>query len=370
MEESEKRRERLKAMRMEAAQTKVSDTVDTSAMPGYLSNPLVEGSATLPVQEDSCMTPRFDFYTDPMSAFSSNKRRSKVANQIQQDYLTPSSNSGYTATMARMSSSLSGPRNCEMTPSPNPPFQPNYSPGQGINQAQGLHHSSGPYRSPIEMASSFPAHQGTPGVWNGSNGMPRYGVPSNSPRGGNFPSPGFRPVGSPGFRPVGSPGFRPAGSPGFRPAGSPSFRSGRGRGHWFNNSPSPVSGRGGSSSPNSGRGRSGWFGNSMSPGSGRGHGRGLGFHAHVSAQDRPELFYNKSMVEDPWKFLKPVIWSKEKALGKIGNTSDSPKSWLPKSINMKKPRVSEATNESSSQQSLAEYLAASFNEAVNDASGI
>lgn len=346
MEESEKRRERLKAMRMEAAQTKVSDTVDTSAMPGYLSNPLVEGSATLPVQEDSCVTPRFDFYTDPMSAFSSNKRRSKVGNQVQQDYLTPSSNSGYTATMARMSSSLSaGPRNCEMTPSPNPPFQPNFSPGQGINQAQGLYHSSGPYRSIIEMASPFPAHQGTPGVWNGSNGMPRYGVPSNSPRGGNFPSPGFRPV------------------------GSPSFRSGRGRGHWFNNSPSPVSGRGGSSSPNSGRGRSGWFGNSMSPGSGRGRGRGLGFHAHVSAQDRPELFYNKSMVEDPWKFLKPVIWSREKALGKMGNTSDSPKSWLPKSINMKKTRVSEATNESSSQQSLAEYLAASFNEAVNDASG-
>ena len=106
MEESEQRRERLKAMRMEATQTKVSITVDTFAMPGVLSNPLVEGSATLPVQEDSCATPRFDFYTDPMAAFSSNKRR---INQSQQDYLSPPpSNSGDMATMARKSSSLSG----------------------------------------------------------------------------------------------------------------------------------------------------------------------------------------------------------------------------------------------------------------------
>lgn len=108
MDESEKRRERLKAMRMEAAQIKVSGTVDTSPMPGFLSNPLVEGSATVPVQEESCATPRFDFYTDPMSAFSSNKRRSMVRDQIQQDYFSPPSNSGYMATMARVSSSLSG----------------------------------------------------------------------------------------------------------------------------------------------------------------------------------------------------------------------------------------------------------------------
>lgn len=108
MEESEKRRDRLKAMRMEAAQSEVSDAVDTSPLPSYLSNPLAEGSATLPEEEDSCVTPRFDYYTDPMSAFSSNKRKSKVGNQIQQDYLTPPSYRGYTATMAQMSSCLSG----------------------------------------------------------------------------------------------------------------------------------------------------------------------------------------------------------------------------------------------------------------------
>lgn len=233
-----------------------------------------------------------------------------------------------------------GPRNYEMTPSPNLPFQPNFSPAQGINQAQGPYHSSGPYRSPIPMAGPFPAHQGTPEFWSGPNG-----TPPNSSRGANIPHTGFRPI------------------------GSPSFRSGRGRGHWFNTSPSPVSGCGGSSTPNSGRGNNGWFGNSTSPGSGRGRGRGRGSYGHVSAHDRPELFYNKSMLEDPWKFLKPVIWSIEKVSGKTQSTPDSAKSWLPKSITMKKTRVSEATNESSSQQSLAEYLAASFHEAMNNTSG-
>lgn len=104
MEESEERRERLKAMRMEAAQTEVSGSVNTSTMAAHLSNPLVEGC--LPVQEDSCVTPRFDFYTDPMAAFSNNKRRSKVGNQIQQDYLTPPS--CIVTSMAGIPSSLSG----------------------------------------------------------------------------------------------------------------------------------------------------------------------------------------------------------------------------------------------------------------------
>lgn len=192
------------------------------------------------------------------------------------------------------------------------------------------------------MTSSFPSHQGTPGVWNAPNAMPRYSAPSNSLRGVNFPSPGFRPVGSSSLTP------------------------GRGRGHWLNNSPSPVSGHGCSSSPNSGRGRSGWFSNSMSPNPGRSHGRGLGSHANVSARDHPELFYKKSMLEDPWKSLKIPVGSREEVLGTTENIPDSPKSWLPKSVNMKRPKVSDATYKSSSNQSLAEYLAASFNEAVND----
>ncbi|MFS7925522.1 putative protein SICKLE [Helianthus anomalus] len=49
----------------------------------------------------------------------------------------------------------------------------------------------------------------------------------------------------------------------------------------------------------SGRGRG------RGPGQGGGRGRG---HNHVSAEDRPGRFFNKSLVEDPWKFLEPVIW--------------------------------------------------------------
>ena len=44
MEESKKRKERLKAMRMEVAHVEVSNNVETSVMPGCLSNPLSETS--------------------------------------------------------------------------------------------------------------------------------------------------------------------------------------------------------------------------------------------------------------------------------------------------------------------------------------
>uniref|UniRef100_A0A5B6ZIB8 Putative RNA-binding protein FUS isoform X1 n=1 Tax=Davidia involucrata TaxID=16924 RepID=A0A5B6ZIB8_DAVIN len=325
MEESAKRRERLKAMRVEASQAGVYNDGESYAGSHGLSNPLIETSP----QVESCATPRFDYYTDPLSAFSGNKRSSKVSNQIPPGHFTPPR-----------------PRNPEITPSPAHQAQTNYSPDPRMYQTQGPHFSSGPYRSPIGMASPFGAHQGTPPrVWNGSGGSPSYCFPSNSSRGGNFPSPGFV------------------------QGGSPSFSSEQGRGHWFSNSPGPGSGYGGSPSPNSGRGRGRWFGSGRSPSSGRSGGRGLGSRDRVSAELRPDLYYNKSMVEDPWKFLKPVIWKRENAAGKSLNTPDSLKSWLPKSISMKKARVSGASNESTSQRtgpSLAEYLAASFNEAVDN----
>uniref|UniRef100_A0A5B6ZLF5 Putative RNA-binding protein FUS isoform X2 n=1 Tax=Davidia involucrata TaxID=16924 RepID=A0A5B6ZLF5_DAVIN len=269
MEESVQRRERLKTMRMEASQAGVHNDGEIYTPSHGLSNPLIETSAAPLAQMESCVTPRFDYYTDPLSAFSGNKRRSKVSNQIPPEFFTPPR-----------------PRNTELTPSPAHQAQTNYSPDQRIYQARGPHHSSGPYRSPMGMASPFGAHQGTPpGVWNGSGGSSGFGLPSNSSRGGNFPSPGFG------------------------QGGSPSFNSGQGRGHWFRNSPGPGSGRGGSPSPNSGRGRGRWFGSSMSPGSGRSGGRGLGSRHRISAELRPDLYYNKTMVEDPWEFLKPVIWS-------------------------------------------------------------
>lgn len=77
MEESDKRKERLRAMRLEAT-TDVSSSFNqqtlNSILPPPLTNPLLENedfnvaATTAP--------PRFDFYTDPMAAYSTDKRRS------------------------------------------------------------------------------------------------------------------------------------------------------------------------------------------------------------------------------------------------------------------------------------------------------
>ncbi|KAF3596141.1 hypothetical protein DY000_02027243 [Brassica cretica] len=72
MDDSEKRKQILKAMRMEAAaQNDCSEGSETSMNTGHLSNPLAEASTH---QQESCEAPRFDYYTDPMSAYSSFKR--------------------------------------------------------------------------------------------------------------------------------------------------------------------------------------------------------------------------------------------------------------------------------------------------------
>nr|XP_016483246.1 PREDICTED: uncharacterized protein LOC107803959 isoform X2 [Nicotiana tabacum] len=81
-----------------------------------------------------------------------------------------------------------------------------------------------------------------------------------------------------------------------------------------------------------------------------------------------KVYYHKSMVQDPWKVLKPVIWKPHR------DTRDSPNSWLPKSNSSKKAKLGETPTESTPQQSVAEYLAAAFTEAaskdtVNDESG-
>lgn len=62
-------------------------------------------SGALPVQGDSCLTSIFDFHTDAVSAFSSNKRQSKVGGQ---GYLTPPYYHGHVAAVAQVSSSLPG----------------------------------------------------------------------------------------------------------------------------------------------------------------------------------------------------------------------------------------------------------------------
>ncbi|KAK1360362.1 hypothetical protein POM88_044836 [Heracleum sosnowskyi] len=76
MEESEKKRERLKTMRMEAAQMR------------GISSLVLETAAT---NQDSCPR-RFGYYTDPMAAFSGNKKRSKVNQNSAQEHLRPPGN--------------------------------------------------------------------------------------------------------------------------------------------------------------------------------------------------------------------------------------------------------------------------------------
>lgn len=89
MEESEKRRERLKAMRMEASQ---SGDYNEAVGYGGLTNPLTD-SPSGKVESYGMARPRFDYYTDPMSAFSANKRsNNNVSTQVSQQCYTPPSN--------------------------------------------------------------------------------------------------------------------------------------------------------------------------------------------------------------------------------------------------------------------------------------
>ncbi|XP_042988073.1 protein SICKLE-like isoform X1 [Carya illinoinensis] len=348
MEESAKRRVRLKAMRMQADeaevptirmqadQAEVPNNAQRSGMPGCLSNPLVE-TATTEVWES--YAPRFDFYTDPMSAFSDSRKSSKAGNQIGPDCFSSQSNNG--PPMSRFSPSLpvfirfdiAGPRNTSLAHQ----NQSNWSPNQIMYQPQGM---ASPHQSPVGTASPFSMHPQTPEFWNGSTGPTSYSSSSNPSRGGHLPSPGFG------------------------PRGSPYSKTGQGRGYWASHSPSPGSPR-----PTSGRGGSRWYGSSRSPGLGQSSGQGRGSHARFSAPGRPlgpEQFYYESMLEDPWKFSKPVMWQSMHASGNYLNTPDSSRNWTTKSHSTKKARASEALNKSSNQPSLAEYLAASFKEAVDD----
>lgn len=86
MEESEKRRERLKAIRMEAAKGDISIDSESSGMVSHsLSNPLIENEPAPSTAVQYCR-PRFDYYTDPMSAFSADRKRNNFLHQVSQGY--------------------------------------------------------------------------------------------------------------------------------------------------------------------------------------------------------------------------------------------------------------------------------------------
>ncbi|XP_073145367.1 protein SICKLE-like [Henckelia pumila] len=394
MEESEKRRERLKAMRMQAAEADISiDSEGSGIVSRSLSNPLIENELA-PSTAEQYSRPRFDYYTDPLSAFSADKRRSNFSHQVSHGY----------SSMPPNTTSSPGQR-------------PTQAPGDG--QSSSLRSSS--LRNPIGVAGPLGKPEGnTSNTLGGSYSSLNYNYPPNMPD-VNFPNSGVGRGDAPhavhgwgrGGRYSNSP--RPQlqylhGSPnmldvnfpnsGVGKGDSPHAVHGWGRGGGYSNSPRPQlqshhgspnmldvdfpnSGVGGGDSPHAvhGWGRGGRYSNIPRPqlhshhdsrhGTGRysdwgrvrGRSPGLGPSARrgnsqdpVSAELRPDLYYDEEMFEDPWKGMTPVIWK--------GPNSD--RSWLPKFLSFKKARPSpEASHKSVSQPSLAEYLA-TLNDTVND----
>ncbi|OWM67707.1 protein SICKLE [Punica granatum] len=323
MEESEKRKERLKVMRMDAARAQSLDNPEALPGPSSLANPLIEMPGPPSVQEESRAAPRFDYYTDPMSAFSANRRRNNPGSQTQHNYMTPNHFPHSTAHLP----SFSGARNFETSPSPQAyQWQASYSPNHEMYQPHAPQPNFAPYQSP--RATSLPSlmHEGNPPRgWNSPSFHHPY---NNAPNSGYSPNPSFRQSGTT---------FTPRHS-------SP---------HWHGNSPRATG-------PSFGRGR----GQSSGYGS-RGGGRGLGFRGSGSGSGRPmgpEQFFHESMIEDPWKDMVAVVWTP------VGAHSTG--SWMPQSVRdvrQKKPRVTEFPNKVSDGLNLAEFLAATFKEASNEA---
>ncbi|XP_039066890.1 protein SICKLE-like [Hibiscus syriacus] len=185
------------------------------------------------------------------------------------------------------------------------------------------------------MFGNPPRHPGTSQrVWN----------PSNTSTYGNLPGSGISLADGPSVN------HR---QPGLKVGNRPILDQGSGGNHYF--------------SPGIGRSRG--YSGSSTPGLGRSRTR-TRLCGRSSASNRilgPESYFDESMLEDPWQHLQPIPWKGQEAGMDSLNTLGTSNSWLPKSIGQKKAKVSEASsNKFNSQQSLAEYLAASFNKAVED----
>ncbi|WOG81723.1 hypothetical protein DCAR_0100874 [Daucus carota subsp. sativus] len=138
MEELKKRRERLKAMRMEAAQSGADSKGGNSSQTQGLPNPLLQTAAT---NQESCPQ-RFGYSTDPMAAFSGNNR-SKVSQNIAQEHLAPSVQ--------------------QITPWPLP--------------SQGKYQQQESVWSPMGMVRPSGMQPGTPhGAWNGPGSTYGYNI--------------------------------------------------------------------------------------------------------------------------------------------------------------------------------------------------
>ncbi|KAJ7551448.1 hypothetical protein O6H91_06G015800 [Diphasiastrum complanatum] len=366
MEESEKRRERLRAMQREAQQH--ADLL--SASPSLLAPPRLDEATGM-----ADTTPSFDFYTDPLAAFSAARRKSFAP--------PPSSRPTHAQSpeMGEMRPPWSGYHLQQQYQGPHiSPVSSNSSrfhPQQPYQQHQ--QHQLSPASSNSSGASAlrppwpgFPSqHQLSPSgfpspaafagqpIWQPSfhSPTPPVGTSHRSPVSGMQNSPSFQTPSSfsarplDGRGPLGSPSQRNA-SLGFRESSHGyGGRSSGGRGSPridYNKSP------GGRGSPWLDSGRSS---ERSMPRSGGGRGQRFTKSTPVSARDHPELFYKKSMVEDPWKNLAPKPYP----------AHDDNQSWLPKSINSKKPK-SVNFKQQASGLSLADSLESAFAAAVADSS--
>lgn len=311
MEDSEQRKKRLKEMRLQADRAQDSGG-EGSSTPSVLANPLAEDSSTV-LSADTA--PRFNYYTDPMNAFSDKR----IPVHVRPEHLPPPPPLPLNF-VPEFSSQHSAATNPQMSPSP----------------TQAL---PTPYRNP---------------VWNGPRGPPQYNFPLRPSGGGTYPSPRFESPGSPSYNfapgmnqwpnhnpnisseyiPIPASEYSPNQSPAFR--NNPNSSRGRGRGFWHNN---------------------------RSHVSGRGSGQGSSSHGRWSNEDSgcgPERFYKRSMVEDPWKFLKPIIW-----YSTISSSNTSYARENSKSTSTKREGPPAVFSKSNSGPSLAEYLASAFNEASN-----
>ncbi|KAF7830023.1 protein SICKLE [Senna tora] len=313
MEDSGQRKRRLEEMRKQAelAEDTGGTGASDSEMHASLSNPLIESPSTSPTENKSYAAPRFDFYTDPMAAFSSNKKKSNDKVQMAPDYSTPP-NFG-SSPMPQFSS-----------PHPPPPLYPE---------------SMNPQMTP-SFTQASPAHYRNQ-VWNGPRGSPHYNFPPHPSSGVSYRSPGFE------------------------QSGRRLSNSGQHLSHGPYHSPNISAGYNRSPGFSPGRGRGGMY-NTRSAGSGWVGGQRPSSHGRFSNQDKScdiDRFYKKSMVEDPWQFLNPVLLKVTEATSNNLYTSERSKSWTSKSssTNREGPSVT--------QPSLAEYLAAAFNEASEGVGG-
>ncbi|KAM0874396.1 hypothetical protein ACQ4PT_037446 [Festuca glaucescens] len=331
-ESSANRRERLLALRSAAAATGSSSSSPSAAPP-----PLPPPAWDLPEPDltpSSAPRPpaRFGFYTNPGAAFSSAAAPHKRKNP----------------------DTLLGP-----SPAPAPPhagsgnYGNNYPPPHQHHMAPSQMEPAPPgtsqWKSPMQFQTPMSEYGGVPPGppphWNPHSTSPAQGYYPRSPnfgfrgsnigRGGNPMNCG--PRGSPvNYGPRGSPtNYEPRGSPmNYGPRGSPCSSSGRGRGENYYSGPGS-------------RGRGG-----------RG---GSGFQNHSGGQG--QMNYYKSMVDDPWKNLRPIVGS----ILPIGG--GGAKSWFQESLRTKKDNIPDqgrVISTSTSGLSLAEYLDLSFNEVSNE----